>query len=236
MSDNNGWIQSVDPTTGRVFYANKFTRTTQWEAPPGWHDNNNSSRRDNTNSAASLEPLPDGWEEMHDAKTNRKFYIDHVRKVTTWERPTSTVASSSRNATNHNYSSSSTLTTSILTLNQHGSHSKWADDPRHGSRHTKSSTSSSNNEPPLLSFTSTSIPDAMRPSCPSCNVAFSYTKRRHHCRLCGDVFCDACSSGRAVLPLEGEEFSVAVRVCDGCLVDVKRLVLLINLLCLIEVP
>ena len=37
-----------------------------------------------------------------------------------------------------------------------------------------------------------------------------------------DVFCDACSASRTVLPLDGPEFSVPVRVCDWCMKDVKK--------------
>ncbi|KAL3826266.1 hypothetical protein ACHAXA_006294, partial [Cyclostephanos tholiformis] len=37
-----------------------------------------------------------------------------------------------------------------------------------------------------------------------------------------DVFCDPCSSTRAVLPLDGKEYDAPVRVCDNCMIDVKR--------------
>lgn len=35
-----------------------------------------------------------------------------------------------------------------------------------------------------------------------------------HCRCCGCIFCDACSSGRCTLP--GFGYLTAVRVCDDC--------------------
>ena len=48
MSGNNnnniedgGWIESIDPKSGRTFYANRYIRTTQWEAPPGWKSKSN---------------------------------------------------------------------------------------------------------------------------------------------------------------------------------------------------
>lgn len=37
------------------------------------------------------------------------------------------------------------------------------------------------------------LPDKMIPSCPSCGRTFGLTRRRHHCRLCGDIMCDKCS-------------------------------------------
>ncbi|XP_060079177.1 rabenosyn-5-like [Ylistrum balloti] len=37
------------------------------------------------------------------------------------------------------------------------------------------------------------LPDKMIPSCPTCGRTFGLTRRRHHCRLCGDIMCDKCS-------------------------------------------
>lgn len=37
-SNNNGWVKLTDPKSGRVFYANNITRSTQWEAPAGFVD------------------------------------------------------------------------------------------------------------------------------------------------------------------------------------------------------
>jgi hypothetical protein len=74
----------------------------------------------------------------------------------------------------------------------------------------------------VSAFTTVHVPDSLRTQCPSCNNVFSLTLRRHHCRLCGDVYCDACSNNRVELPLEGEEYRRAVRVCDLCLEDVER--------------
>lgn len=48
--------------------------------------------------------------------------------------------------------------------------------------------------------------------CPLCEVEFSLMQRRHHCRKCGMVMCNTCSSGRMAL----EEGGTVVRVCDAC--------------------
>lgn len=37
------------------------------------------------------------------------------------------------------------------------------------------------------------LPDRMISSCPTCGRAFALIRRRHHCRLCGDIMCDKCS-------------------------------------------
>ncbi len=64
-------------------------------------------------------------------------------------------------------------------------------------------------------------PDESANRCSDCNAAFSFIKRRHHCRKCGQIFCHECSSKTKVLahPIRrpgGEAEAGAVRVCDDC--------------------
>ncbi|CAH0579321.1 unnamed protein product [Chrysodeixis includens] len=56
--------------------------------------------------------------------------------------------------------------------------------------------------------------------CHRCRVAFSLMVRRHHCRACGQVFCQQCSSKTSTLPKFGIEKEV--RVCDACFDKVSR--------------
>ncbi|CAI5728388.1 unnamed protein product [Hyaloperonospora brassicae] len=44
--------------------------------------------------------------------------------------------------------------------------------------------------------------------------------RRHHCRRCGNVFCDTCSSAR--MPLVHSNYFAPVRVCAKCSVAAKK--------------
>lgn len=39
---------------------------------------------------------------------------------------------------------------------------------------------------------------------------------QHHCRNCGDIFCDKCTQGR--IALTADENAQPVRVCDRCMV------------------
>ncbi|KJH49689.1 VHS domain protein [Dictyocaulus viviparus] len=48
----------------------------------------------------------------------------------------------------------------------------------------------------------------------SCRSEFSLFNRKHHCRACGQIFCDRCSTKEIPLPQFGIEKEV--RVCDAC--------------------
>jgi len=51
-------------------------------------------------------------------------------------------------------------------------------------------------------------------SCFECGVAFSLVTRKHHCRACGRVFCQKCSSH--ALPPRDDPGGPAERACDVC--------------------
>ncbi|XP_072245761.1 zinc finger FYVE domain-containing protein 9 [Leuresthes tenuis] len=57
------------------------------------------------------------------------------------------------------------------------------------------------------------VPDAEALVCMKCGAKFTFTKRRHHCRACGKVFCALCSNLKFRLThLDGKEG----RVCVSC--------------------
>lgn len=56
--------------------------------------------------------------------------------------------------------------------------------------------------------------------CRACNAEFGVLTRRHHCRSCGRVFCDNCSSQKAQLSRSGE--IVVGRVCGQCFIQIQR--------------
>ncbi|XP_045100990.1 FYVE, RhoGEF and PH domain-containing protein 6-like [Portunus trituberculatus] len=57
------------------------------------------------------------------------------------------------------------------------------------------------------------IPDYRVTMCQHCTATFTLTFRRHHCRACGKVVCDPCSSNRAPLLYKKNKVE---RVCDLC--------------------
>jgi hypothetical protein len=67
---------------------------------------------------------------------------------------------------------------------------------------------------PVREDTSHWIPDDQAPQCFKCRVKFGFLTRRHHCRKCGGVFCDRCTSHVQTVPERG--FYSPVRVCDNC--------------------
>ena len=52
-------------------------------------------------------------------------------------------------------------------------------------------------------------------NCRKCRKHFDTTKQIHHCRACGEGFCDDCSEKTAPVPERGWGDG-PVRVCDDC--------------------
>ncbi|PSN57597.1 RUN and FYVE domain-containing protein 2 [Blattella germanica] len=48
--------------------------------------------------------------------------------------------------------------------------------------------------------------------CKGCSKEFNITRRRHHCRNCGEIFCNSCSDNTMSLASSAKP----VRVCDDC--------------------
>lgn len=58
------------------------------------------------------------------------------------------------------------------------------------------------------------VPDSSSKRCSRCYVEFTFATRRHHCRSCGFIFCNSCSSKK--LPLPQFNIKKPVRVCVPC--------------------
>ncbi|XP_061073816.1 zinc finger FYVE domain-containing protein 1 [Conger conger] len=58
-------------------------------------------------------------------------------------------------------------------------------------------------------------PNAEIMECHGCSRAFEEAERKHHCRSCGEGFCQACSARSMPVPERGWG-SAPVRVCDTC--------------------
>jgi hypothetical protein len=59
-------------------------------------------------------------------------------------------------------------------------------------------------------------PDAKHPKCELCETNFTFMRRRHHCRFCGKVVCDACSKNRCN----------SHRICNVCFYNIGDCIIL----------
>eukprot|EP00644_Phytophthora_capsici_P005910 jgi/Phyca11/98395/e_gw1.2.1393.1 len=51
------------------------------------------------------------------------------------------------------------------------------------------------------------------PNCYLCLKAFTVFRRKHHCRVCGDVVCSSCSEMKTLRQSSGNK---EVRLCSQC--------------------
>jgi hypothetical protein len=62
------------------------------------------------------------------------------------------------------------------------------------------------------------VKDSTRSHCKLCSREFSVRRGKHHCRQCGEIFCQDCSNYNSKLNAQGEpdDYGVAFRVCRTC--------------------
>jgi len=178
---------------------------------------------------------------MTDPSSGRAFYVDHANKITTWQRPVAatksskpaSISTSTSTSTYPNVRANPTSSTaSNYGISNRESSAYYGREQQQ--QQLQNNTYSNEDagyhfdsliaadESPTPDFVVRKIGDKERMECPQCHSPFTTRKRRHHCRLCGDVFCHACSSHQCSLPLDGTEFDKPVRVCDLCFKDVDR--------------
>lgn len=59
-------------------------------------------------------------------------------------------------------------------------------------------------------------PDEEATHCRACGKGFKTTRRRHHCRKCGFVYCSKCSNFKTKVQSDSIAFDHEVRVCQSC--------------------
>lgn len=84
------------------------------------------------------------------------------------------------------------------------------------------------------------VDDSVVSNCYKCKIGFGLFYRKHHCRMCGRIFCYTCSSGRIDVPIElqikppsnnnyilndylSDRDNKKVRVCDHCFTKMTEL-------------
>lgn len=86
-------------------------------------------------------------------------------------------------------------------------------------RSDDASQASHNQQPQLTSYKDTELqrfwmPDAKSKECYECSLKFTTFRRRHHCRLCGQIFCSKCCN--QVVPGRIIKCSGDLKVCTYC--------------------
>ncbi|XP_026847131.1 RUN and FYVE domain-containing protein 2 isoform X5 [Drosophila persimilis] len=70
--------------------------------------------------------------------------------------------------------------------------------------------------PESLSSPGIWAPDSIASHCTGCEREFNLTRRKHHCRSCGEIFCKACSEHTLPLLNAQGQPGKPVRVCNAC--------------------
>ncbi|KAL4108877.1 hypothetical protein PRIC1_000586 [Phytophthora ramorum] len=60
------------------------------------------------------------------------------------------------------------------------------------------------------------VRDDDSPACRQCGMRFGTFRRRHHCRLCGNVYCADCTANKVKLPIEAPTYDKEQPVCTRC--------------------
>ena len=182
-------------------------------------------------------PLPPGWEEKVD-QHGRTFYVDHNRRVTQWERPSPTPYNPSVSSYESRVVPPPTRTEEILRSNSSGVERSKSPESNQaamnvvdhylGNGRTQTHvpraffSESEELQELAMEILPARIPDKDRPFCVKCQTKFQPPfQKRHHCRSCGDVYCNKCSDNKATLVLPGSEYLEPVRICDYCIIQIR---------------
>ena len=66
------------------------------------------------------------------------------------------------------------------------------------------------------------VNDINRSNCKICNDTFNIIKRKHHCRICGDIFCFYCTTTKKYYSMT-YNFSKKILVCVNCYYNKDKL-------------
>ena len=66
------------------------------------------------------------------------------------------------------------------------------------------------------------VPDREAAACTKCGAKFTLRRRKHHCRLCGGIFCGPCSEARTSRDFNGVTMAKPQRACMDCYAELRR--------------
>ncbi|QLQ79815.1 hypothetical protein HG537_0C04640 [Torulaspora globosa] len=85
-------------------------------------------------------------------------------------------------------------------------------------------------EPPAPPTREHWLPDSKRSSCHYCHKLFTFLERKHHCRHCGDIFCQQhlahwlYLNSNAQFMIGGGGVGTLSKICDNCLEDYESMI------------
>ena len=89
-----GWVEAMDPNTGKTYYCNPQTGDTKWERPSLSVTNTipqagptETSMRGRVFLQQQQKQLPPGWVEAKDPSSGNVYYCNPQTRETRWERP-----------------------------------------------------------------------------------------------------------------------------------------------------
>ena len=225
------WERLHDEASGRDFYVNHLTKKTQWDHPGGSHseqfgrdaDYQSSQRQEyqngfkgqNIKDSSDMNGMVTGFGFIPSSRSDQDSIVRSTPSSLNNRKPTRTSWDTTQlppSSANGKGSPKNHMPLSYKSVS-------FARNDDLSSKYYKGTGPSSLKQ---IDFKVVQVSNLLRSSCPSCDVIFSISKRRHHCRLCGDIFCDQCSNKKVLLPLSGPEFEKPVRVCDLCHTDVEK--------------
>ena len=195
---NCEWFQAKD-AKGRIFYANRRTRETQWEMPLELQrvEKLNLQKK---NTKPTLPPSSRGQK-----------LLDQSRKSELPHATPNNLEPNHRNNSNQIKQGTNPHLSTIQQTADYGIYPNKEEDYLYEQCQQKKS-----------SFKVYHVPDEQRSSCQGCHLLFNAVgRRKHHCRSCGDVFCLSCSSQKCQLP-GSDSTNNQARVCNICYPDIIR--------------
>ncbi len=214
------WEKLFDQSSGKYFYVDHVNKVTTWE-PPVVNRNQAPAKKEGMATGFGIIPKSALERSTHQGGSSggnsRSAATRGVtsRDVSRLKKMSSHPNTTSATSPSWQYYGSNPPPSTTMSSSISKAHSS-------SSIHQNDDMSTKYYNENHIDFTVQIVPDRLRAECASSGIPFSLSVRRHHCRVCQDIFCHEKSAHKVSLPFEGEEFTKPVRVCDLCFKDVEN--------------
>jgi len=169
----------------------------------------------------------DGWESLPSARATAETYASEVQRQRKQRPPYAHLLDQLQHAQQHapsappgdpagDWGGASSYPPETAAGGAASAYQNAGSAPPMGGHHGALGVPSGSQADVLLLDPPTWLPDSYASHCGSCHLPFKALLRlRHHCRLCGKVFCHACCGKRLLLPPRYNQREPQ-RVCEMC--------------------